>query len=216
MQTLSERIRNLRGNRTVLDFAKVTDVSRGALKDAEDGKSIRLSTLKKIAKACDTDHSSWISLLISWIRVEVGEENFQNIDVRPATLEVDHLLPGSKEVSFGFMLEMIFRHLSSRDQVEIFKAMTRPAVRECLTAINRVIDGFVGSGSFLVQPVHPMINSPEKFNDLLKKLEEGDESVFASRSNKFARNHPREARSPRLDEPAKKKPRNPRPRRKML
>lgn len=174
MQTLAERIRILRGNRTVVDFADATGVSRGALKDAEDGKSIRLCTLEKIARACSVDANGWISLLISWIRVEVGDKDFRKLDIRPA------LPDNSQAANFAATLELLFRQLSAAEQTEIFKAITRTPVRQCLPAINRLYEER-GAPSPLREAFQSAIDA-EDVTRFLQKLEAGDESVFVSGS----------------------------------
>lgn len=179
MQTLAERIRALRGNRTVVEFAAATGVSRGALVDAESGQSIRISTLKRIASACGIDSGGWISLLISWIRVEVGEEDFCKLDVRPVMPGVVDDGHGEGRPELGEVIVFLFRQLSSREQVEIFKALTTPPIREGLSDISRLL---IKHGHFhnaeVCQPSHPMINTPEKVQKVLRKLQEGDESFL--------------------------------------
>jgi hypothetical protein len=184
MMTLSEHIKSLRGKRNYVEFATVTHVNRQTLKDIEDGKSVLIETVKRIADACGVDAAQWLSILIAWIRLQVGDQEFAKLDIRPAlsgSLHVDHPFPAGKD-DFGQMVQYLFRQLRSPEQVEIFKALTRPAIREGLATINRVFEAHGGVCTFsqVCQPSHPIIATPEKLNNVLKRLALGDESLFAS------------------------------------
>lgn len=190
MLTLAEHIKSLRGNRNYVQFAKDTGSNRQTLKDIEDGKSVLIETVKQIADACGVDSGQWLSILIAWIRLQIGDEEFAKLDIRPAISGS----PDSKESQpapndFGRVLEFLFRQLHSHEQVEIFKAITRPAVRECLPAINSIFENSVlknsvfekfGGRCAFCHPSHPLIDKPEKLNSVLQRLKNGDESMFAS------------------------------------
>jgi hypothetical protein len=56
--------------------------------------------------------------------------------------------------------------------VELFKAMTRPSVRECLPTLNCLVERLQNAVEAQVpQPSHPVIATPEKLNKVLKRLE---------------------------------------------
>jgi len=73
MQTLGERLRLIRADRTVLAFSRLTGVRRKTLSDAENGQRIWLASLKKIAAATKLDQPEWADLLASWVRRELGK-----------------------------------------------------------------------------------------------------------------------------------------------
>src|SRR5512138_600473 len=86
----------------------------------------------------DPDSETWVSLLISWIRAEVGEDEFRKLDIRPTKTE-----SGKSAVRFSDVVEPIFRRLGTQHQLALLTAMRRPEVIPCLAAINALVENAV-------------------------------------------------------------------------
>jgi len=131
MLTLSTKIRALRGERNFVQFAKDCGVNRQTLKDLENGASVRVSTLKKIAKRCPLRDEEWTNLLVLWVRNELAEENAR-LDIRPArSYKTIRDTP-----DLGDCLLAVFFRLPNEDQIQLLKAIARREVRACLAALN--------------------------------------------------------------------------------
>src|SRR5690242_8838935 len=113
MLTLAERVRAIRGKRNFVKFAAATGVNRQTLKDIEDGKSVQMETLKRIAASCSVDPATWDAWLIAWVHLQLGQDEFRKLDIRPALDGPDYYTP--KPV-FRAMLEQLFRELNGREQ----------------------------------------------------------------------------------------------------
>jgi transcriptional regulator with XRE-family HTH domain len=131
MLTLATKLSSLRGERNYVQFAKDTRVNRQTLRDLENGASVRVSTLKKIAEACHLGADEWTNLLILWVRHELAEENGK-LDIRPVLL---YETIRSKPDLADCLLAVFFR-LPNEDQIQLLKAIARREIRACLPALN--------------------------------------------------------------------------------
>jgi hypothetical protein len=132
--TLAEMIRRLRGPDNYVKFAKRTGVNRQTLTELEDGESVRMETLQRIAQTCKLDEREWAEMLIAWIRCAMGEREFAKLDVRPApTPTIAKKLKATDE-----MFLTLFHRLGYAEKANILKAMMRSEVRSCLPGINSV------------------------------------------------------------------------------
>ena len=139
MSDLSAKIAVLKGKRKTSHVVQGADVSRATFRKIELGQSIKLSTLREIARALGvTDESpEWLELVVAWIKTEVGLDAhrlwIEPRDTQPSALRD---VPASDTAK----AMMLFTELNSADRIEITKAMQRPEVRACLPAINSVWD----------------------------------------------------------------------------
>jgi transcriptional regulator with XRE-family HTH domain len=131
MLTLSTKIKSLRAERNFVQFAKDTRVNRQTLKDLENGASVRVRTLKRIAEACRLRADEWTNLLVLWVRNELAEENAR-LDIRPA--RSCKTIEGTPDL--GDCLLAVFFRLPNEDQIQLLKTIARHEVRACLPALN--------------------------------------------------------------------------------
>jgi transcriptional regulator with XRE-family HTH domain len=136
VRTLSEKIRLLRGGRSVLAFSRLTGVRRKTLSDAENGQRVWLASLKKIAKATKVGQREWADLLTCWVCRELGDQA-DLVQVKSA-LHVDHLIPRGSQADVGGLLSNLFAMHANENQCEILKALARPEVLQGIGALNRI------------------------------------------------------------------------------
>lgn len=131
MATLAEKITELRGSRTYVEFAVFTGVNRQTLRDVEMGAPIRLDTLRQIAKACDVSGEAWVDLLILWVRSAVGEEEFRRLDIRPAS-------GGEGGGDVRSTLLRLFGSAPAVHQNLVLKALSVPKIMDCVASVTNL------------------------------------------------------------------------------
>lgn len=126
---LSDLITSLRGPRSLPKLAKACGLSMRTVAGLSRGESVRLNTLRQIASKCHCSDSQWKELLLAWIRLEIGEEDFQNLDIQAATTNSD-----TKK------LINQFSRLNTDDQASVLKTLERRELLNCLADLNKVYD----------------------------------------------------------------------------
>lgn len=141
MSELANKIRNLRGDLSAEEAGKKCGVSRESFYRFERGGTTRLSTLRAIADGFGLNETQWTDLLVSWLKLEAGED-VDRVWIEPR--EGSSALHDQDSSHVG-RAAMLFERLNPADRDEIFKAMQRPEVRGCLPAINAVWEKFEAS-----------------------------------------------------------------------
>ena len=101
------------------------------------GESVKLSSLRKIAKACNLSEPDYLRLVIAWIRLEIGDKDFRRLSIQIAPNLKDASV--LKEQNDAEVLRL-FHLLADSDQNQIVKAMQRNKVLNCLPSINSMWD----------------------------------------------------------------------------
>lgn len=139
MSELSAKIEGLKGELTTQEVISLAKVSRETFRKIERGESVKLSTLRAIARALKASESAWLDLLVAWLKKEAGDEK-NKIWIEPR--EKDFATVHDDVTSQSARALMLFGDLNAAERAEIIKAMERPEVRGCLPAINRVWEKF--------------------------------------------------------------------------
>jgi transcriptional regulator with XRE-family HTH domain len=72
----------IRGEKNFVQLAKQTGVSRQLLMAVEAGGGTSLTSLRQIAKRCQVKDELWTELLVAWVAVELGQEDFAKLNER--------------------------------------------------------------------------------------------------------------------------------------
>jgi transcriptional regulator with XRE-family HTH domain len=158
MSELSAKIAALKGSRRTSHLVRGADVSRATFRKIELGQSIKLSTLKEIAKALTVDESApeWLDLLVAWIKSEVGYDS-RKLWIEPRAGSSTLHDAAESETARAMML---FEQLNAGDRAQIVKAMQRPEVRACLPAINRIWEKVSAPKPVSSTPAHMPSSDP--------------------------------------------------------
>lgn len=126
MNELGAKLKKLRGKRTLRGLARLSGIQYHTYYRAERGLSVKFSTLKAIAKMLSVTEEDWVSLIISWIKAEVGD------DIKLVRL--------SPKRQLGTLDQIIEKLLSipKPDQEEILQALERPEILEIIRAGNKL------------------------------------------------------------------------------
>lgn len=137
MTGLGERVRTLREDRdlplTQDELSRRSGIARTILSRVELGGTAKLDTLRQLARGLGLTPEQWTDLLIDWIRLKVGEEDWRRLEVRPC----DRAAAPQSEAQHVLRL---YRALGEKDRREIIRAMERPAAVDVLKEVNRVLD----------------------------------------------------------------------------
>lgn len=134
---LGEHLREFR-ERAQLTQEQLANRSKGVARTTvsaiELGVSVKLDTVRLLADALELNEADWTTLLIDWLRLELGAE-FQKLDIRLRDSEElrEADTPGSR-------LQRLLLDLSPRTQAEILKAIEHPEVRAAIPALNRIAE----------------------------------------------------------------------------
>ena len=173
---LAEIVRSLRGSDNYVKFARRTKVNRQTLTELEQGESVRIETLQRIAVAYKLDDRQWAEMLIAWIRCALGEKEYAKLDVRPApTKLVVKELQAEDELYIK-----LFHRLGNIEKSNILKAMMRQEVRSCLPAINEVWERGMDLDKVLTHEV------PQDWEDVatdIANLKEAPQTTFQAIKN---------------------------------
>lgn len=83
MNELGNKLRELRGARTLREMDKTTGLAMRTYWRAEKGTQIRIETLNIIREKLLISDKDWPSYLIAWIKSTIGPDNWAFLDVRP-------------------------------------------------------------------------------------------------------------------------------------
>jgi transcriptional regulator with XRE-family HTH domain len=169
MTALAEIIRGWRGTDNYVKFSKRAGINRQTLKELEEGISVKLETLQRIAKNCKLSEAEWTDMLIAWIRTEIGEAQFNKVDIRPApSAATVKKLKAANELFLSR-----FHRLTNAGKAQILKAMMRTEVMSCLPPINAVWE----RGQDLNQVLEH--EAPQTWQDLADEIGKLEESKKA-------------------------------------
>lgn len=132
MSELSNKIKSIRGSMSAEDAGVKCGLSRESFYRIERGGTVRIDTLRDIAKGFGLEEDQWLELLVAWLKMQAGNDSYK--------LFIESKSPGElqdrdNQVSLAMSL---FINLTPDDRQEIINAMKRPEVRACLPAINSV------------------------------------------------------------------------------
>ena len=135
MSELGNKIKNLRAGQPQTDFAKRSGLSLRTICKLEAGESVRLETIRQIAKALKLSEAGTLDLLVSWLKLEVGED-FQKLQVgvkeQPLAVRDEEFLPAR--------IQMLVADTPRKFQEQLHLALQRPEVLRCLPALNDLYD----------------------------------------------------------------------------
>jgi hypothetical protein len=141
MSELSNKIKAIRGVLSAEEAGVKCGLSRESFYRVERGGSVKIETLRDIAKGFHISENEWLDLLVAWLKHEAGAD--------AEMLFIESKRGGSKlhdhESSQVQRAMSLFTNLNPTDRAEITKAMQRTEVRACLPAINSVWEKFTPS-----------------------------------------------------------------------
>lgn len=128
MNELGTKLKKLRGKRSLREIAEKSGLGFHTCYRAERSGSVKFSTLKTIATALGVTDEDWTSLIISWIKLEVGQD-ISRIDITPK--RAGNTLSNITDK----LLE-----LPRRDQEQILKALQRREIMQIIQTFNRLYE----------------------------------------------------------------------------
>lgn len=128
MNELGAKLKKLRGKRTLRAIARLSNIGFHTYYRAERGLSVKFSTLKAIAKMLSVTEEDWVSLIISWIKAEVGDD-----------IKLVQLNPKRQLGTLDKINEKLIS-LPKTDQQEILLALERPEILQFIRAGNKLYD----------------------------------------------------------------------------
>lgn len=135
MSELANKIKTLRASQPQIEFAKRAGLSLRTICKLEAGELVRLETIRQIAKALRLSEAIKLDLLVSWLKLEVGED-FQKLQVgikeQPLAVRDEEFLPAR--------IQMLIADTPRKYQEQLHLALQRPEVLRCLPALNALYD----------------------------------------------------------------------------
>jgi hypothetical protein len=138
MSELSTKVKKLRGDKSPVEAAEMCDLSRESFYRIERGGSVKLETLRSIAKGFKLSEPDWLDLLASWLRHEAGPDE---VKLWIESKQGESQLNDSESDEIGKAM-ILFKGLNHIDRKEVLKAMDRKEVRDCLPSINNCWEKF--------------------------------------------------------------------------
>jgi transcriptional regulator with XRE-family HTH domain len=134
---LGEHLREFR-ERAALTQEQLANRSKGVARTTvsaiELGIPMKLDTVRLLADALKLNTADWTTLLIDWLRIELGDE-FNRVDIRPRDSDELHAADTA-----GSRLQRLLLDLSPRTQEQMLAALERPEVRDAIPALTRIYD----------------------------------------------------------------------------
>jgi transcriptional regulator with XRE-family HTH domain len=131
MSELGNKIRRIRGTVSQAEFADRAGLSLRTISKLEAGDSVRLDTVRRIAATCDLSDADRLELVISWIKLEIGDDYFKMI-VEPkaaaAVVKDSESLVGK--------IQRRLQDVPSKYQEQIYLMLERPEILRCLEHLN--------------------------------------------------------------------------------
>lgn len=135
MSELGNKIKSLRADQPQVEFAKRAGLSLRTICKLEAGEPVRLETVQQLAKACRLSEEDRLDLIVSWLKIEVGEDFHKLLvgvkDQPSAVRETEHL-PAK--------IQMLIQDIPRKFQEQIYLALQRPEVLRCVPALNDLYD----------------------------------------------------------------------------
>src|SRR5262245_45299603 len=137
---LADKIRQVRGDLSQREFAKKVNLSLRTILKIEAGDKPRRSNLLQIVERLGLNPAERLDFLASWLRAELGEEDFELLNMTPKINS-----PGSNPNP----LEEFRRaaaHLRTSEQELLLQVCKRPLLLEMFPVINRFYDRVKDAG----------------------------------------------------------------------
>ena len=135
MSELGNKIKSLRADQPQVEFAEKAGLSLRTICKLEAGETVRLDTVRQVARALKLSEEERLELIVLWLKLEVGDD-FHKLDVelkdRPATARDTDYLPAK--------IQVVLRDAPRKYQEQIYLALQRPEVLRCLPALNELYD----------------------------------------------------------------------------
>jgi transcriptional regulator with XRE-family HTH domain len=130
--TLGDRFKHLRISRSITQeqLAEMANVGRSTVSALENGETLKLDTLRVIAKPLQLSEAEWLALVVDWIHNEVGKD-FPKLTISTKGTDSGHL-PGR--------VSELFFALSPKAQEEIVTLLKRPHIGDVIRLINRLYE----------------------------------------------------------------------------
>ncbi len=135
MSELSNKIKSLRGTLSAEDAGEKCGLSRESFYRMERGGTVKIDTLRDIAKGFKLSEDEWLDLLAAWLKMQAGDDGLKLFIERKG-----HSTKSKGSDSEIATAMTLFTNLTPDERQEILNAMRRPEVRACLPAINSVWD----------------------------------------------------------------------------
>jgi transcriptional regulator with XRE-family HTH domain len=135
MSELGNAFKNLRGAASQASVAAACGLNVRTIQRAESGGDVRLDTLRALAKHFHLAKADLAALIISWLRMELGEE-FNLLDIRTKTnagKQSDTLTDTSQLVA-------AYRQIPAKLQRELLRAAQREEVLRSIGPLNDLYD----------------------------------------------------------------------------
>lgn len=139
MSDLSAHISKLRGTLSSTEAAAKGGQSRETFLRIQrgEGRSVKLSSLRKIADGYKLPQAEWLSLLVAWIKDHIGTDATR-LWIEPRDDKPSKLRDAESNMTAQAM--MLFTQLPISDRRQIIHAMERKEVMDSIAAINQVWD----------------------------------------------------------------------------
>ena len=135
MSELGNKIKSLRADQPQVEFAKKAGLSLRTICKLEAGEPVRLETVQQLAKACRLPEGGRLDLIVSWLKLEVGEDFHKllvGIKDQPSAMRDAEHLPAK--------IQMLINDIPRKVQEQIYLALQRPEVLRCVSALNDLYD----------------------------------------------------------------------------
>ena len=136
MSEFGNIIKHLRGAQSQQQLAHATGLSSRTIQRAENGRDVRLGTLRTLSKYFKLDKAEHASLILAWLRLELRGD-FPLFDIR--IHDTRNKGKGRAPTDTEQFLET-FRSVPARYQKELMLAAEREEVLRTLPAINELWD----------------------------------------------------------------------------
>ena len=137
MKELGNKLKALRGDRSLEEMAGITGISRETLRKLEIGENVSLKSLRIIARGVKALPEDELELIATWLRATAGSAAKQ-LRIEPIDAKRSRLATVGRDTARA--LQDKFAGLSTKEQAAILTAMQRPAVMRSLIHLNTLYD----------------------------------------------------------------------------
>jgi transcriptional regulator with XRE-family HTH domain len=137
MKELGNKLKALRGNRSLEEMAGITGISRETLRKLENGQNVSLKSLRIITRGVKSLPEDELELIATWLRATAGSAA-KHLRIEPIDAKRSRLATIGRDTARA--LQDKFTALSTKEQTAILTAMQRPPVLRSLIHLNHLYD----------------------------------------------------------------------------
>lgn len=135
MSELGNKLKLLRGDASMEEVAARAGVNLRTYWRAEHGVPVKIETLDRISRALPATSEQWVALLMAWIRDQIGESNWDLLQVNPRAAG-----PRMADENTSKKIARRLIKLPLEDQAAVMKAVDRPELLQVIRAYNALSD----------------------------------------------------------------------------